>query len=67
MEITTDQLLTVRDVSEKLGIHLNTVYKLVNSGAIRSVKLGPRLTRIRSTELNRYLTEGQGNAEDTNN
>lgn len=51
-------LLTVPDVAVKLGVSLKTARRLVEGGAIRSVKLGasrrsPR--RVRPADLAAYI------------
>ena len=48
-------LLSVAEVSAELGCGRDTVYALLTSGALPSVRLGGRLRRIRRADLTRYV------------
>ena len=48
-------LLSVAEVAAELGCGRDTVYALLTSGALPSVRLGGRLRRIRRSDLNRYV------------
>lgn len=48
-------LLSVAEVAAELGCGRDTVYALLTSGALPSVRLGGRLRRIRRADLNRYV------------
>ena len=48
-------LLSVAEVAAELGCGRDTVYALLASGALPSVRLGGRLRRIRRADLNRYV------------
>ncbi|NCD20135.1 MAG: DNA-binding protein [Actinobacteria bacterium] len=48
-------LLTVAEVATELGCGRDTVYALLTSGALPSVRLGGRLRRIRRTDLTTYV------------
>ena len=48
-------LLSVAEVAAELGCGRDTVYALLSSGALPSVRLGGRLRRIRRADLNRYV------------
>ncbi|NCD20007.1 MAG: DNA-binding protein [Actinobacteria bacterium] len=48
-------LLSVAEVAAELGCGRDTVYALLSSGALPSVKLGGRLRRIRRTDLTSYV------------
>jgi excisionase family DNA binding protein len=50
--------LTTRQVSERLGVGVQTVYKLVDSGTLKAFKFGARLIRIRADEVERLLNGG---------
>ena len=47
-------LLTPAEVMEILGVGKNTVYRLLNSGALKGVRLG-RSWRVPGNELNAFL------------
>jgi excisionase family DNA binding protein len=48
-------LLSVAEVATELGCGRDTVYALLTTGALPSVRLGGRLRRIRRTDLNAYV------------
>jgi len=48
-------LLSVAEVAAELGCGRDTVYALLTSGALPSVRLGGRLRRIRRTDLTTYV------------
>jgi excisionase family DNA binding protein len=50
-------LLTIGELAMLLGIGRTTAYRLVNSGAIRSVRVGERL-RFRPEDIEAYLERG---------
>jgi excisionase family DNA binding protein len=49
--------LTVAEVAEMLRVSNMTVYRLVNSGAMKAVRIG-KSYRIKEVEVDRYLAEG---------
>lgn len=48
-------LLTVNDVATELGCCRDTVYSLLNTGALTSVRIGTRLRRIRRSDLDAFI------------
>ena len=54
-----DELLTVDEVAAILKIHPRTVRALVQNGELKRVKIGKREYRIRRSELDRFLKEGE--------
>lgn len=54
-------LLTPKQAAEYLGVHLNTVYRLIQIGEVAASRLGPRMLRINREQLDNYL-KGQTNA-----
>ncbi len=50
-------LLTVSEVAERLRVSVASIYEMVRSGKLRSMRLGPNrgAIRIRPEELDRYL------------
>lgn len=56
--ITLDEYFTVKEVAEKLKLNIMTIYKWINQGKIKAVKLGDTW-RISKTEINRILNENK--------
>lgn len=52
------ELLTVKEVSEKLRVNKNAVYELIKKGHIAALKLGS--IKVVSTELDRFIGQAQG-------
>ena len=50
-----DRLLTVRDVAAKLGVCLDTAYKLISRGKLDAVRIGTRTLRVSPKSLERYI------------
>jgi excisionase family DNA binding protein len=57
------QLLTVRQVAERLQYSRTWTWQLITSGQLRSLKLGPRSRRIREEDLDRFIRERQRASE----
>ena len=49
--------LTVAEVADMLRVSNMTVYRLVNAGAMKAVRIG-KSYRITADEVDRYLREG---------
>ena len=52
-----EALLTYDQVSRRLGLPLGTLYALVHEARIPHVRLGKRLVRFRSADLERWLSD----------
>jgi excisionase family DNA binding protein len=52
-----ERLLTINELSDRLAISRDTVYRLVRSGALRSVRVGDRI-RFRPADIEAYLEDG---------
>lgn len=52
-------LLSIREVADAISVSTKMVHKLINSGKIRAINLGMRMTRISLDELIK-LAEGHG-------
>lgn len=50
-------MLSVAEVAAELGCGRDTVYALLASGQLASVRVGERLRRIRRPDLERYIGE----------
>jgi excisionase family DNA binding protein len=51
----TRTLLSVPDVARELGCGRDTVYVLIGSGQLSSVRIAGRLRRIRRSDLDAYI------------
>lgn len=49
------ELLTPKQVAHTLGVHLNTVYRLIANGDLTAVRIGPKLLRVNRDALNNYM------------
>lgn len=47
---------TIKETAEILSVSKQTVYNMISTGKINPTKLGPRLTRIQDSEINKLLT-----------
>jgi len=56
------QLLSVPKVSRDYEVHENTVRGWIRSGQLPAVKIGPRMIRVRRTDLEQFLTPYQAEA-----
>lgn len=57
------RLLKVPEVAARLRISPRAVYALIQRGALRPVRIGPRATRVEAAEVERYVRDaGAGNA-----
>ncbi len=55
-DITSTRYLTVREVASTLRVSSMTVYRLINSGDLRAVRVGKSF-RLREDDVNRYLAD----------
>ena len=60
MNVLEDRFLTPQQFADRLSISRWTVYAWLQTGQIKSIKLG-RLVRIRESELERIIKEGAHN------
>ena len=51
------ELLTTKQVADELGIHLNTVYRLIANGNLKAKRLGPKLLRVDKSDLEKFMKE----------
>jgi excisionase family DNA binding protein len=58
------RLLRPTEVARRLGVHRNTVYRLIESGQLPALQLGGRgyTVRVDETELEQWLYEQGGPA-----
>ncbi len=55
-----DKLLTVPRVADRLGMKTGFVYELIRTHQLPAVKLGRRYVRVRSKDLEQWVSEGGG-------
>ena len=55
-DIISARYLTVREVAETLRVSNMTVYRLINSGDLRAVRVGKSF-RLLDDDVNRYLAD----------
>ena len=60
-------IMTPKEAAEVLGVHTATIYKLVKTGELPSVKLGPKLIRISASDLQKYIKPNSTESERTRN
>jgi excisionase family DNA binding protein len=58
------RLLRTREVTDLLGVHRNTLHRLVERGGLRPVKVGQQL-RYRPEDVQRFMREGEHPATTT--
>lgn len=51
-----DELLNVFQVADRLRLHYNTVYNMIDRGELEEVRLSQGRVRVRRSELERYLS-----------
>lgn len=50
----TPETFTVRSAALRLGCSPETVYKLIRAGHLIALRIGPKMLRIKRSELERY-------------
>lgn len=48
-------MLTVQETARVLGVSVHTVYRLINSGELNTIKVSSRKTVIKAEEIERYI------------
>ena len=56
------ELLSVSEVSQEWEVHPNSVYGWVRSKQLPAVKVGPRMIRIRRSDLEEFITPYEAEA-----
>jgi excisionase family DNA binding protein len=54
---TTRNLVSLVDAAQLMGVHPRTVRRYISIGLIKGYRLGPRLLKVDSTELQRLLQQ----------
>ncbi len=53
-----EQLLSPRQVAERLGFRRTRTYELLSSGALPLLRLNARVVRVREADLDRWIAAG---------
>ena len=53
---TGDQKLSVTQVADEIGCHPNTVWNHIKRGQLAAVRFGPRVVRVKRSDLDRFLS-----------
>jgi excisionase family DNA binding protein len=48
------ELVSVREVARRLGVHPETIRRLIHDGRLEAIRIG-RVLRVESSELERFL------------
>lgn len=56
-QLKAKEFLTVREVAELLNCSIRSVYHYIDSGTIKAVNLGQRMTRIKRSEINNLFNK----------
>ena len=59
----TEKLLTVKDAAKVLLVKPTTVREWLKAGKLKGIKVGNRLWRVRESELEAFLREGEGKSQ----
>jgi excisionase family DNA binding protein len=51
----SDRYMRVRDYARRFSLDESTVYKMIERGEIKAIRIGKKTLRIPSSELERYL------------
>jgi excisionase family DNA binding protein len=54
----SDHYMRVRDYARRFSLDESTVYKMIDRGEIKAIRIGKKTLRIPSSELERYLERG---------
>ena len=57
-----DNLLTIKEVAASLQIHPQTVKRYISDGRLKAVKIGYRVTRITSPDLQEFIQSRKGDS-----
>lgn len=48
-------MLRAREISTILGVHIRTVYRLIETGELKSYKFGPKSFRVHPEDLDEFI------------
>lgn len=52
-----DKLITVKEAASRLSVSVRTVYRLMDSGALPSIKVGAKSRRISESVLDSFILQ----------
>ena len=55
----TKYMLTVQETARVLGVNVHTIYRLINSGELSTIKVSPRKTVIKAEEIERAIPHNE--------
>ncbi len=59
-----DELLTIDEVAAELKLHPDTIRRYIREGKLKPTRVGGTAIRIRRSELDRFIREGEEGSED---
>jgi excisionase family DNA binding protein len=59
-----DELLTIDEVAAELKLHPDTIRRYIREGKLKQTRVGGTAIRIRRSELDRFISEGEEGSED---
>ncbi len=51
-----DELLPIKSAAKRANVHPNTIRNLIKSGKLKAVRIGSKIIRIHSTDLDELFT-----------
>ena len=54
-----DELLTIDEVAAELKLHPDTIRRYIREGKLKQTRVGGTAIRIRRSELERFIREGE--------
>ena len=58
------KMLTTEEVAERLNMHMKTVQLWLRQGRIKGTKLGPRMWRVRESDLQDFIEQGMNQTDE---
>jgi len=58
-----DELLTIDEVAAELKLHPDTIRRYIREGKLKQIRVGGTAIRIRRSELDRFIREGEEGSE----
>ena len=52
-----EPLLRLEEVASRLNISYPQIWRIINAGTIRSIRIGPKSIRVRESDLEKYIKE----------
>ena len=61
-----DELLTIDEVAAELKLHPDTIRRYIRQNKLRSTRVGGTAIRVRRSELERFIREGEEPSDEDN-